>query len=404
MNQLDFYYYFLKSTVNTDDGVINSVLKIDGKDSVPISTRIKTKKSQWNAKDQCFEGKDSAKKEALKRNFEKRMESIRDVLAQEQTLKSIDPNDILAIHRQDKKQQIEEKRPEGKQKQMLLEHFRLYIKQQQELVDVGRLAQVTVDGYIAKRNTVVQYLIDRKLIGFRTEQFTEAVMLDFEHYLIMKGQADSTIAKYKRLVKTVTTWAKQKGFTKIKPLEDYKIENAPDKEPISLDRAELQKIEDAQNDGRLNDDLSITADIYRFCAETSLSHGDYNSLRNSMMKTGKNGTKWINRPRGKTKVEHRIPLSEKALDILNKYGTLEDLPRKSNQKSNIGIRKVAKIVGIEKYLTFHTSRKTAVDDMFNVKGMRETVIQKVVGWKSSRQLKLYAKVKDSTIEREFFGE
>ena len=401
---MDFYYYFLKSSVNEQEGVINAVLKIDDNQSTAISTRIKTKKKNWNSKEQCFEGKDSANKEQLKRLFEKRMESIRDELAQQKPYEVIEPNEILRMHREDRKQIKTARKPENRGNETFIYHFGLFIKQQIELQDAGRLAQKTTDGYIAKRNRILEYLQEKNLVYLKTEDFTSRILEDFSHWLVMNGKQDSTITKYARLIKTVTTWARKKGYTETKPLEDYKIENAPEKDPVSLETWELELIEDLRASGELNEHLCKTADIYRFCAETSLSFCDYISLKNEMLTVTPEARIWIHCYRAKSKVLHRIPLTKAAIEILKRYGSLEELPRISNYHANKGIRKIAKLAGIKKYLTFHTSRKSAVNNMLNDKGMRETTIQAIVGWKDGRQLKRYAKVSDSTIEREFFSE
>ena len=403
INQLDYYYYFMKSEVQAKRGVINAVLKIDGSDSVPISTRIKTLKSQWNSKEQCFEGKDSAKKESLMKFFEKRMNSIKDQILLENAFDPIDPNEILRIHRLNKKEIIESHRPKGKIKTSFLEHFGLYIKNQSELVKVGRLAAITVDGYIAKRNHLMEFFRQKNMINLSTENFTKIILLDFNHWLIMKGHKDSTIAKYERLIKTVSAWAKSTGLSKTKPFEDYTITKVVPNEPVFLESDELQMVEELRLSGLLHPDLCITADIYRFCMETSLSNIDYDTLTNKLLVKSKNGTHWIIRPRQKSGVKHRIPLTPKALEIIERYGgTLESLPRKSNFHLNKGMKAIANKLGIDKHITFHTSRKSAANDMYNNKGMRESTIQAVMGWTSSRQLKLYTRVSDQTIEDEFF--
>jgi integrase len=400
---MDFYYYFMKSSVKPDEGVINGVLRIDGNESVPISTRIKTKKIHWNAADQCFEGKGSAQKEALKKLFEDRMKSIRDDIAQMQPGEAIDPDDILKLHRADKKKTAEAMSPKQKANRRFLEHFRAYIKNQQELVSAGRLEPITVTGYTAKRNRIAEFLSERKISYLMTDRFDEKLLLEFRHWLVLRGHEDSTIAKYERLIKTVSQWAYKKGLSMKKPLDDFEILSVEEKDPISLETFELDKLEKIKNSGELNQDLCVTIDIFRFCAETSLSYTDYCTLNDNMMSVAVNGTKWIKRYRQKSDKQHRIPLTPKALEIIDVYGgLLSTLPRKSNYRLNVGIRKVIKIAGIDKYLTFHGSRKSAANDMLNNKKMRETTIKAIMGWAGgSKELSRYARISDESIEEEF---
>ena len=402
INQLDFYYYFMKSETKPSQGVINAVLKIDGSQANPISTRIKTKKDLWNSKQQCFEGKESAKKEALKALFEKRMSSIRDEMSADNPRAAIDPNEIVKLHRENKRALIEANKPVGKIKESFLEHFRMHLSSLSDLIKAGRMTESSFRVYLGKQATITEFLRSKRSITMRTENFDISCMMDFKNFLILKGLSDATIQKYEQLIKTVSTYAKRKGFTKSKPLDDYTVTKAAGKEPITLEADELQLIENLRLSGKLHPDLCITADIYRFCAETSLSNIDYNNLKNSMLTISKTGTWWIHTTRQKSDVKQRIPMSIKAIEIVERYGSLELLPRKSNYHLNQGIRVIAERCGIKKRLTFHTSRKSAVNNMYNDKGMRETTIQSIVGWKTGDQFKLYTRVSDQTIEDEFF--
>lgn len=403
---MDFYYYFMKSSINPLEGAVNCVIKIDGDKSTPISTLIKTPKKNWNAKEQCFEGKDSAKKENLKKLFEKRMESIRDELAGGLPNQPIDPNDILKIHRLNKKEIIDGRKPTEKIKVSFLEHFRMYIKWKEKLVEKKRLKNVTINVLIAKQNRIEEFLKSKNLLDLKTDNFTPQLLFTLKENFILDDYADSTIAKYEQIVKTVQIWACKKGLAKHRPLDNYKVEPPKDKAPISLEAEELQLIEDLRLSGSLNEDLCNTADIYRFCMETSLSISDYNKLTDDMLLTSKSGNFKIHSARNKSVINNdiiqRIPLSEKALEIMKRYGSFDKMPRKSNYHLNTGIRRIAKLCKIDKYLTFHTSRKSAANDMLNNKKMNAIAILGVMGLTSDRMLKKYAKISDETIEAEFF--
>jgi hypothetical protein len=72
----------------------------------------------------------------------------------------------------------------------------------------------------------------------------------------------------------VTKYAVSKGYTQDRKIESYKVEKAKEKDPVSLTQEELDKIENLD----LSDKHRKTFDIYRFCAETSLSFIDYYTL------------------------------------------------------------------------------------------------------------------------------
>jgi integrase len=152
----------------------------------------------------------------------------------------------------------------------------------------------------------------------------------------------------------------------------------------------------------LNENHRKTFDIYRFCAETSLSFTDYDTLCDEDIEMDSDNTLWIKLERDKTDTRQSIPLNEKAMDIFNKYGSdVKTLPKMSNSKLNVYIKEIAKKAKINKYLTFHTSRKSFVDHSINELDLPESTIKAMVGWKDSRQLSRYARVKDSTIKKQF---
>ena len=144
-----------------------------------------------------------------------------------------------------------------------------------------------------------------------------------------------------------------------------------------------------------------TVDIYRFCAETSLSYTDYISLSDEDIEIDKEKTIWIKLSREKTDTSQRIPLNSKALEIFQQYGGAALMPKLSNYRLNIHIKVIAKMAKIRKHITFHTSRKSFVDYSLNELAMPATTIQAMVGWKNTKQLSRYAKVKDSTIKKQF---
>ncbi|MDI9875061.1 tyrosine-type recombinase/integrase [Flectobacillus rivi] len=152
----------------------------------------------------------------------------------------------------------------------------------------------------------------------------------------------------------------------------------------------------------LPDSHRRTFDIYRFCAETSLSFTDYDTLCEEDIEIDSDNTLWIKLGRDKTDTRQRVPLNEKAMNIFNRYGSdVKTLPKMSNSKLNVHIKEIAKKAKINKYLTFHTSRKSFVDNGINELNLPESTIQAIVGWKDSRQLSRYARVKDSTIKKQF---
>jgi hypothetical protein len=60
INMMSFYYWFRVGKTK-DLGTIYCEIRVDGEKSVPISTKIKLNRKQWNPKEQCFQGKEAPK-------------------------------------------------------------------------------------------------------------------------------------------------------------------------------------------------------------------------------------------------------------------------------------------------------------------------------------------------------
>ena len=169
-----------------------------------------------------------------------------------------------------------------------------------------------------------------------------------------------------------------------------------------LSASELELLE---NHRFLNPTLQRVTDAFLFGYHVCMHWSDYQQLNNSHYSVDEGGYHWVIKPRQKSIGEaewQMIPLSDKALEILARYGSLEDLPRFANSVVNRYIKIVAEQVGIKTHLTWKVGRKTHIHVARNKKMMRETSICKLAGWTSTRQLRAYADLEQETLLREFF--
>ncbi|MDI9857972.1 tyrosine-type recombinase/integrase [Flectobacillus roseus] len=389
---LSFYYWFREGKTK-DVGSISCVIQVDGEKSVPISTKIKLNRKQWNPKEQCFQGKEAAKNQKLMDYHELRFTQIYTEISFEKPNEPIRPDEILLRHR------VASGR-ERKVKKVFtfVDVFKEFINDQNQLVKAGKLKQVSVASKESKFETIKSYLIKKSLEQIRIDEIDHVFLEDFKFYLKISKYEDSTIEKYLFLIKGVVKYAVSKGYTKERKIEEYRVDKAKAKDPVSLTQEELDKIDKMD----LNENHRKTFDIYRFCAETSLSFTDYDTLCDEDIEMDSDNTLWIKLERDKTETRQSVPLNEKAMEIFNKYGSdVKTLPKMSNSKLNVYIKEIAKKANINKYLTFHTSRKSFVDHSINELDLPESTIKAMVGWKDSRQLSRYARVKDSTIKKQF---
>jgi integrase/recombinase XerD len=158
------------------------------------------------------------------------------------------------------------------------------------------------------------------------------------------------------------------------------------------------------------DRLDRVRDLFVFSCYTGISYADIIKLTPLNISFGINGEKWILTKRQKTKTPIKIPILEKAQDILNKYeehpitqitGTL--LPVITNEKLNLYLKEVADAVGITKNLTFHMARHTFATTVTLSNGVPIETVSKLLGHTKIATTQIYAKVLDNKISEDIMN-
>ncbi len=208
-------------------------------------------------------------------------------------------------------------------------------------------------------------------------------------------------------IKTFMKWAEDRGYTSNITYKKFK---APEKEVdiIALDEEELLKL--LYHDFK-NPRLEKVRDVFCFSCFTGLRYSDLKSLRYEHIQEG-----YIVKDIVKTKEKIRIPLSQHAKVILDRYQDLitGPLPIISGQKYNDYIKdcckeaKLDKQVSINKYIgticipsthpkhelvTSHVGRKTFTT-LSLVLGMSETSVKQITGHKKDANFRKYVKFTD----------
>lgn len=151
-----------------------------------------------------------------------------------------------------------------------------------------------------------------------------------------------------------------------------------------------------------NESLKIVRDIFLFSCYTGLRFEDAKRLSiDDIQNNGENY--FIYRMQNKTGESINIPLSNFALEIINRYDNDERkvtgkvLPQRSNQKINTYLKAIANLVGITKTLTHHVARHTCATMLLN-RGVPMDIVQKTLGHNSPKTTSLYAKMSSKTVE------
>ena len=100
-------------------------------------------------------------------------------------------------------------------------------------------------------------------------------------------------------------------------------------------------------------------------------------------------------------MEFMVVLTEKALEILERYGYT--LPKISNAQYNLRLKVVVDAAGIDKPIASHWGRRTCGMYLLN-HGVRMEVVSKVLGHSSIRTTEqVYARILPNTVIEAFEG-
>ena len=122
---------------------------------------------------------------------------------------------------------------------------------------------------------------------------------------------------------------------------------------------------------------------------------------------GIDGYQWIIFKRQKTSTQVKIPLFDKANDILQKYSNHPEVvqkgycfPKVSNQKTNSYLKEIADLCGLDQNLTFHMARHTFATTITLSNGLPIETVSKLLGHTKIATTQIYAKVVEDKISND----
>ncbi len=189
------------------------------------------------------------------------------------------------------------------------------------------------------------------------------------------------------------------------------------KDPFSLHKSKFIKVErgflsseelsSIENKQFQIDRLKQVKDLFIFSCYTGLAYIDVMKLTPDNVRTGIDGQQWLFTQRQKTLNPVRIPILEKAKEIIDYYknnsrakvtGTL--FPNITNQKLNSYLKEIADLCGIKKNLTFHLARHTFATTIALTNGVPIESVSKMLGHSDLRTTQIYAKVVERKISED----
>lgn len=390
--------FFLKSSVkSTNEKYIYLRITVDG---VPKETSTKRKwdLKRWEQKTARATGnKEDAKTLNLFLNsLELKISRYRDELSEKgETVTSIKLINYALGKTTEKKSTV-------------LQEFQLHNDQMLALVEKEEYAIGTHERYKISKNHVKEFMLYK--YGVEDMEFYELnfeFVKDYEFYLkTVKNISNNTALKYITNFKKIVLSAVDKEIIAADPFKRFKSKKTKvPKKPLTnheLDSLEKHQFSTAR--------LSVVRDVFVFQCYTGLAYVDVYNLKQSDLKVGIDGEKWIMAGRQKTGSPINIPLLPKAVMIMERYRNhplcLERnsvLPVSSNQKMNEYLKEIADLCGITSALNTHKARRTFASTITLNNNVPIHVVKEMLGHQSVSQTEQYAMTEQLSIGREMQG-
>ena len=254
--------------------------------------------------------------------------------------------------------------------------------------------------YLTVRKYVADFIkYQYKRSDMSMNELTEEFIHDFCLYLKnVVGLAQSSIWIYSIPLKHMVTAAHYNGKIPRNPFAMYHVD--PDhKEREFLTEEELSMFAGIKLE---NPNFSFARDLFLFGCWTGISFIDIKNLTEDNI-VNINDAPWIVSQRQKTGVPFKIKLMESSLQIIERYKPF----RKDEHLFAIGsldmvnkrIKRVAKMCGIKKRISFHVSRHTfAVLALEH--GMPIESVSKILGHTNITTTQIYAKVTSTKLDHD----
>ena len=287
---------------------------------------------------------------------------------------------------------------------MLLEEFHIHNNKMQCLIP-SQYSINTLKKFKTTLNHVEEFLkFKYKIKDIKISKIDISLINEFDYYLrTEKNCNNNSTIKYVRNFGKIVQNCFNNDWIEKNPFAKYKSKLEVVEKDI-LDKFELEKM---YSKVFTIERLDVVKDLYLFACFTGLSFVDIEKLTASNLTIGIDGNQWIHTHRQKTKIRSNIPLLPIPQSIIEKYknhpkciekGIL--LPLLSNQKMNSYLKEIADICGINKELTFHSSRHTFATTVTLANGVPMESVSKMLGHSSLRTTQMYAKILDSKVSED----
>lgn len=281
-----------------------------------------------------------------------------------------------------------------------------YIKHFKKKVSIGERSKASLQKYARSRDLIEAFMRKQYCRSdILWSRISSAFIYRLESFLKyessfkkVKGIKNNSVVKYMRMYKTACNYAIKMELITKNPFGLYDgkiIEN----DTLYLSQKELNIIEHQ----KINlERLEKIRDIFIFCCYTGYAPVDALALTADNLIADSSNFLWIKTTRAKTSINSNVPILPPVKEIIDKYKGRQTglIPHISNQKMNLYLKELALICGINKKLTWYTSRHTFATTVTLGNGVRIENVSCMMGHRSVLQTQHYAKILDSNVKED----
>ncbi|MES2517499.1 MAG: phage integrase SAM-like domain-containing protein [Bacteroidota bacterium] len=404
MLQVQFFLLGAKSCTNPEKNLtIKCQLEIEGKKrDVPFSTNYQIPyKYWWN-----HVGKTAANGEWVSENYYKAETINRHLQKIERTFLDIMevlhlihlPEDITYTMLRDyydpSTQKLREVRKDKATKTFIEVLDEVISKKLKK-----KMAKNTLKTYNSRKNNIVAYLKLRKIEDIKIDKIKYSVIEEFDDYMreqVNEDGSDRYCQNYRNkhitLIRQCLDHAVDKEYLDAMPIGKLNLEYDAPKEPHYLLPEQRQLIIDCKIRK-----VEMARDIAVFLMHTGFSYIDYKELKSSHL-IGEG----FKKARHKTKIFAFPPLLPEAQSIIEKYGSIENLPRPDDKDVNEQFKFLGAFVGLhEETLGYELStqdfRDTFCSMMENEYMVESRTLMHMMGHSTMKQIATYSRMMPARI-------
>ena len=233
-------------------------------------------------------------------------------------------------------------------------------------------------------------------ISFQALDYSFIEAFDFYLRVQLKFKPNTIIGIVGHL-KIIAKRAVNDGIITRNPFIGFSLEGEP-LQPKSITGQELNKIMTTPLD---SPNRYLVRDIFLFSVFTGIAFSDIRDLTCNNLVQAEDGVWWIHSKRRKTGTEFHVPLLELPLQIIEKYRGLNKDGKMfvmlSCSKTNGNLKKIAKICGIKRNITFHMARHSYASLITLSQGVPMETVSRMLGHRDLRATRIYAQVSNEKI-------